>query len=1257
SIFTFAEVAGLNRLLNHPEITPRFYAAFLDLIDTVFDPEVIFPLLHRVLDDVVPPSRIEQMKDFVTQRTAAVMAQIPPEFTIAANRQLTMTVRDGYLPGIPILVQAAVLDQTGHVDRDLWDAVVTLSTDRADVTLSTDTIRLYNGRGSSLVTVEGDGPFTLTATLGTSQVGRTLASLQNTPMTEVSGTLPAEQTVWSGIMHVTGDVLVPDGHTLTIQPGTLVLLDGVVSGENGTDIDVEGRIESLGTFASPVTFTAMDSDRAWGEIHHVGAEPSVYRYTNVTRAGHSPTGGHTQSGSALRLIDSAVELHRVAVADIDGKIMTASGSELIVTDSHLARAVMGPEIDTSDLRFERSWITEMFGRNDNDGIYLHPQKPGQTIVLRGGVIAYGDDDGIDTRHANVTVENYIVRDFADKGISVGGDVPGDEVHLNRILSVDNGVGISAKNWKTGHSRVFVDHATVVGNEIGIQARDKFNAPDAVVEFFVTNSIVWGNGVEINAEWGPADVHVDHSNVDQPWAGVGNIRSDPQFVASAANVYRLRATSPSIDAGDPSAPRDADGSRADQGYATGTGISGEPVPIVLSGRTLTIHGTGDDDRFEVEIGVSYRLTINGTVHYRDPARIDAIVIDAAGGNDTVVLTGSGMDETAELRPGRGTLRGGGYTVTVTNAESITIDGRLGQDEVVFIDSAGDDRFTARPGNASMIGSNLSHTAIGFETVVARATAGGFDRARLDDSAGTDKFLATPAYGALVGEGFSNRVEWFELVEAYSTNGGNDQAKLGDSVGDDRFDASPDSARLFGQTFDNRAYGFRSVYAYATEGGIDVAELHDSPGDDRFHATPEAAALYGEGFFNRAKGFARVNAHATAGGQDEAKLYDSPGNDTFLGTPSYGSLRGDGFHNRAEAFDSVRAYATAGGYDVAKLGDSSGDDRFVATPAYGTLYGDGFSNRAESFDAVYAYATQGGTDLAKLGDSAGNDRFDASPTVGALWGDGFLNRAKFFESVHAYATEGGFDTANLHGSAGDDIFHATPDAAALFGEAYFNRVKFFESVKATGGPGGNDEARLFDSPGDDTFLGTPEYGTLYGNDFHNRAEAFDRVRAYSREGGTDVAKLRDSAGDDTFVATPDHGELRGDGFSNRVESFDAVHAYATEGGIDEAHLYDSPGDDKLYSSRLADALFGDGFFTRAKHFENVYAHADAGGNDQAILDEATVENPTKTTPGTTPDVQWAKIAWLYDFENCVTKKNSVENLTQRAVDGILTALWSH
>ncbi|HYW78608.1 MAG TPA: hypothetical protein VE890_03490, partial [Thermoguttaceae bacterium] len=329
---------------------------------------------------------------------------------------LSMIVRDSYLPGTPLLVRVEMLDEFGNVDRSQWDGTATLTVDQGGVQLSSADVTMYNGLGSTLVTPTGSGTFTLTAHLGGMSVTRTLSSLEGQPMTEVSGELLGTDTVFSGVVHVTGDLLVPAGHTLSIQPGTLVLIDGTDPSPSGIDIDVEGTIRSLGTALSPVTFTAFDSALAWGEIHHNDADPSLYEYTNIHRAGNSPRGGHTGTGPAIRPVGSEITFDHTTISDIDGKIMQSSaGSDLTFKDSHLARAVMGPEVSATALLFENNWITEMWGVNDNDGLYVHDQQAGQDVTLRGGVHAGFDDDALDTLGATVTVEDYILRDAFDKG--------------------------------------------------------------------------------------------------------------------------------------------------------------------------------------------------------------------------------------------------------------------------------------------------------------------------------------------------------------------------------------------------------------------------------------------------------------------------------------------------------------------------------------------------------------------------------------------------------------------------------------------------------------------------------------------------------------------------------------------------------------------------------------------------------------------------------------------------------------------------
>ena len=480
---------------------------------------------------------------------------------------------DSYRPGTPVLVQVRAL-YNGQIQRELWDATATLSVNRPDVFLSTTEVTLRNGLGSALVTLTGPGvtsgaSFTLTASVGTHQVSRPMTSLAALPVTNVAGTLPGSATTWSGVVHVTGDVIVPAGHTLTIQPGTLVLLNGVASGDTGTDIQVNGTIRSLGTADDPVVITAWDPTLPWGELRHAGAQPSVYQYTLISRAGNSPGGGHTGKGPVVRPNNSTITFDHVAITDNVGKIAQASGSNLNFQNSELSRSIAGAEIGSTQLLQEWTWTTDMRGTDDNDGIYLNAQSGGQTLILRHNVFAGMDDDGIDTLGSNVLIDDAIVRDSKDKGLSTLGGV----VTVSHSLFVDNTLApedgtsatISAKPGQgQATATVNMDHVTVVAPVVGIEGRDKFGEPTLRVIYNVTNSIIRAPDA-VRTDYNPADIHISYSNVSEAWPGTGNGTADPLFTNPAAHDFHLRPGSPALNAGDPASPNDPDGTRADQGY--------------------------------------------------------------------------------------------------------------------------------------------------------------------------------------------------------------------------------------------------------------------------------------------------------------------------------------------------------------------------------------------------------------------------------------------------------------------------------------------------------------------------------------------------------------------------------------------------------------------------------------------------------------------------------------------------------------------
>jgi hypothetical protein len=491
---------------------------------------------------------------------------------------LNLLTRDSYLPGVPVLVRIEILTDDGKIDRDIWNATVSLSVDNPNVTMSADQVVLYNGLGSALVTFTGNGDFNLMAEVQGLQAEKTLTDWSSQPINTISGSLTNSAT-WSGIYHITGgDFSIPDGVTLTINPGSMILIDGVPSGDNGTDINVEGSIQSLGTAESPITFTSYSAGENWGKLYHNNAEPSTFQYTNITQAGHSPRMGHSNSGPAIHASSSTFIFIYSNLTDNAGKLMNiSSGCDLTFHNCLFTRSVMGPEISGSAILFEDGWITDMKANDDGDGIYIHSQEDGQNCILRGGVAAYMDDDGIDLLGADVTIEDFIIRDCKDKGISAYGG----QTNIQHCLIVENNkapedptvASIAAKAFEADTAIVNIDHSTVVTSkidgfvDIGIQSHNKYDVQSGTIIYNITNSIIDATDpVNTQAPYLDSDIHINYCDVfGETWPGSGNINTDPLFVDPARHNYQLQSLSPCIDVGDPSVARDPDGTITDLGY--------------------------------------------------------------------------------------------------------------------------------------------------------------------------------------------------------------------------------------------------------------------------------------------------------------------------------------------------------------------------------------------------------------------------------------------------------------------------------------------------------------------------------------------------------------------------------------------------------------------------------------------------------------------------------------------------------------------
>jgi predicted outer membrane repeat protein len=109
----------------------------------------------------------------------------------------------------------------------------------------------------------------------------------------------------------------------------------------------------------------------------------------------------------------------------------------------------------------------------------------------------------------------------------------------------------------------IDHCTFYGNK---------NPPGGALRVYgagkisVSNSLIWKNRVPQIENLG-ATLTVSYTDIEalpSVYSGNGNFDSFPALYAPALHDFHLRAGSPCIDAGDPAAPVDLDGTRTDIG---------------------------------------------------------------------------------------------------------------------------------------------------------------------------------------------------------------------------------------------------------------------------------------------------------------------------------------------------------------------------------------------------------------------------------------------------------------------------------------------------------------------------------------------------------------------------------------------------------------------------------------------------------------------------------------------------------------------
>lgn len=278
--------------------------------------------------------------------------------------------------------------------------------------LSDPAFRVKKGVGSlaPLVTATSDFNLAFGGSLATGSTGKVIDVLDAAyPVQTHSGTLSGN-VVWDNTAEhrITGNLTIPAGSSLTIQPGTRVMLGSEVN------VQVDGAIASNGTAADPVVFNAIDPANDWGGVEiRTASATGDFAYTFFTQGGDDPTRGfeHSDSQPLLKAIGGSIDCDNCFIINNTGKGLGATTNARISFDwSVISHSDTGGQVNNTVLKITNSWIKDLpsddgvFANDDNDGQYfLGFHNSGEPSLVQNSYIIDTKDDCLDHNGARLNI--------------------------------------------------------------------------------------------------------------------------------------------------------------------------------------------------------------------------------------------------------------------------------------------------------------------------------------------------------------------------------------------------------------------------------------------------------------------------------------------------------------------------------------------------------------------------------------------------------------------------------------------------------------------------------------------------------------------------------------------------------------------------------------------------------------------------------------------------------------------------------------
>lgn len=405
------------------------------------------------------------------------------------------------------------------------------------------------------------------------------------------------------------DYYVDPGDELIIEPGVEVIYNGRYK------LEVRGRLDAQGTAADSIYFKSGWTD--------VGIRGVSFSNTNDYTADSSRLAFCKFEDGAGHIMDLILPDHTYG-----GSVLCSNSSKVSITNCIIANstAYWGGALaclDTSGIRVSECWIVNDSASSEGGGVYLSESdvifnhnliennkcawSNGGGITCEYSEAAFYQDTirnnqaqfggGMGLHYADIDLENVVIYNNSANVDGGGIYMMESSPEMNGVHFFNNtadGIGgamlcysnsspqvsrtLINANYAPEGAAIAVYSANPVLSHVTITNNNIYPDGEAVSvnngSFNFSNSILWDNFHDDIDTSGTCNLVLVYSIIQHaPWTGTGVLRADPLFSDPFLSNYHLRwdgyplpdeNKSSAIDAGDPAAPFDPDGTRTDLG---------------------------------------------------------------------------------------------------------------------------------------------------------------------------------------------------------------------------------------------------------------------------------------------------------------------------------------------------------------------------------------------------------------------------------------------------------------------------------------------------------------------------------------------------------------------------------------------------------------------------------------------------------------------------------------------------------------------